>query len=144
MKILNRTQGTIVGSRITLADSWWGRFRGFLGRSEPLPGDGILLAPCDSIHTFGMRFPLDVIFLDADGRVLGLHPVLRPWRIARGKKGVRYVLEVPSGTIDATGTQLGDELSWAPKDQVLWWKQPTTDPKMETVSDDAAMKRRTV
>lgn len=121
MKIVNRTQGTLLGSRVVLADTWWQRFRGFLGRREPSTGDGILLAPCTAIHTFGMGFALDVVFLSEEGRVLDVRRGLRPWRTARGKRGTRYVLEIPPGTIDATGTRVGDELSWAPKQQTIWW-----------------------
>lgn len=124
MKIVNRTQGTLLGSRVVLADTWWQRFRGFLGRREPSTGDGILLAPCNAIHTFGMGFAVDVVFLSEEGRVLDVRRGLRPWRAARGKRGTRYVLEIPSGTIDATSTRVGDELSWAPKQQVIWWTNP--------------------
>jgi uncharacterized membrane protein (UPF0127 family) len=126
MKIINRTQGTVVGSRVRLADTWWGRFWGFLGRGSPSPGEGILLAPCNSIHTFGMRFDIDVIFLSADGEVLSLRQSVPPWRICRGVRGGRYVLEIPSGTIEATSTRVGDELSWATKSQVVWWRTPST------------------
>lgn len=124
MKIINRTQGTVVGSRVRLADTWWGRFWGFLGHGVPSPGEGILLAPCNSIHTFFMRFSIDVIFLSADGEVLSLRSGLRPWRICRGVRGGRYVLEIPSGIIEATKTRVGDELSWATKSQVVWWRSP--------------------
>jgi uncharacterized membrane protein (UPF0127 family) len=61
----------------------------------------------------GMRFPLDVIFLTVDGTVVQLEAFLRPWRIRRGEQTARYVLEVPAGTINATRTKVGDELSWA-------------------------------
>lgn len=113
MKIINRTQGTVLGWRVSLADTWWSRFRGFLGKAAPGRGEGILLAPCNAVHTMGMRFPLDVIFLTVDGTVVQLESFLRPWRIRRGARAARYVLEVPAGTISATRTTLGDELSWA-------------------------------
>lgn len=113
MKIINRTQGTVLGWRVSLADTWWSRFRGFLGKDAPGKGEGILLAPCHAVHTMGMRFPLDVIFLTVDGTVVQLESFLHPWRVRRGAKSTRYVLEVPAGTINATRTQVGDELSWA-------------------------------
>ncbi len=115
MKIVNRTQGTLLGSQISLADTWWSRFRGYLGRSAPKTGEGILLAPCSSIHTFGMVFPLDVVFLNSEGAVLELQEGLRPWRLCRGAVGSRYVLELPEGTVSATRTTVGDELSWTPE-----------------------------
>jgi uncharacterized membrane protein (UPF0127 family) len=112
VKITNRTRRTLLGSQVRMADSWLGRLRGFLGRPEPTRGEGILLLPCNAIHTFGMTFDLDVLFLDAEGKVLELRRSIPPWRIAGRVSGGRYVLEVPVGTIDASGTQVGDELTW--------------------------------
>lgn len=112
MKITNRTRRTLLGSQVRMADSWLGRLRGFLGRREPRQGEGILLLPCNAIHTFGMAFDLDVLFLDGEGKVLELRRSIPPWRITGRVPGGRYVLEVPTGTIDASGTQVGDELTW--------------------------------
>ena len=112
MRITNRTRNTLLGQRVTLASGWWSRLRGYLGRSEPNQGEGILLVHCNGIHTFGMTFDLDVVFLDERGRVLELCRSLRPWRMpVRVSKAV-YVLEVPEGTINSSGTQVGDELTW--------------------------------
>jgi uncharacterized membrane protein (UPF0127 family) len=124
VKIVNRTQGTLLGAQISLADTWWTRFRGYLGRSAPKAGEGILLAPCSSIHTFGMVFPIDVVFLNSEGAVVELHEGLRPWKLCRGTDGSRYVLELPEGTVSATRTTVGDELSWTPERAAAWWKTP--------------------
>jgi uncharacterized membrane protein (UPF0127 family) len=86
--------------------------RGYLGRPEPGTGEGILLVDCSGIHTFGMAFDLDVVFLDGKGRVMKLVRSLRPWRTTRRVTGAVYVLEVPVGTIDNSGTEVGDELTW--------------------------------
>ena len=112
MRIMNRTRGTLLGTRVRLADSWWSRFRGFLLRPEPRFGEGILLTPCNAIHTWGMSFPLDVVFLDASGRVLEVIEGLPPGTTAVRVPGGRYVLEVPTRTIEATGTTVGDTCSW--------------------------------
>ncbi len=112
MRITNRSRNTLLGSRVVLASTWMSRFRGFIGRPEPRRGEGILLLPCDAIHTFWMSFDLDVLFLDEKGTVLEVVRSLRPWRKTRRVRGARYVLEVPVGTVDATGTQVGDELTW--------------------------------
>lgn len=61
---------------------------------------------------FGMRFPLDIVFLDGKGRVLELVSSLRPWKRTRRVPGAAYVLEVPNGTIRISGTEVGDELTW--------------------------------
>jgi uncharacterized membrane protein (UPF0127 family) len=95
-----------------MADSWLGRLRGYLGRPEPQRGEGILLLPCNAIHTLGMKYSLDVLFLDGEGKVLELRRSIPPWRITHRVPGGRYVLEVPVGTIDASDTRVGDELTW--------------------------------
>ncbi len=128
MKIVNRTRGTLLGSQISLADTWWSRFRGYLGRSAPKSGEGILLAPCNSIHTFGMVFPLDLVFLDSEGAVLELREGVPPWRLCRGAGGSRYVLELPEGTVSATRTTVGDELSWT-SERVSVWRRTPADPR---------------
>ena len=112
MRVINRTRRTLVGSRVLVADTWWSRLRGYLGRDEPRRGEGILLIPCNAVHTCGMRFPLDVIFLDGEGRILELAPGMRPWKTTKRISGARSVLEVPAGTVEETGTRVGDLLSW--------------------------------
>jgi hypothetical protein len=97
-----------------VADTWWSRLRGYLGRRRPDEGEGLLLVPCSGIHTYGMTFPLDVLFLDARGRVLQSAPQVPPWHQPMRVQTARYVLEVPVGTIQATGTCRGDELAWMP------------------------------
>jgi len=112
MRITNRSRNTLLGSKVTLASSWMSRLRGYIGRPEPRPGEGILLVRCNAIHTFWMSFDLDVLFLDEKGKVLELVESLRPWRRTRRVPGARYVLEVPAGTVEASGTLVGDELTW--------------------------------
>ncbi len=112
MRIFNETRGTVLGRKVVVADSAWSRLKGFLLRPPPRSGEGILLTPCNAIHTWGMRFPLDVVYLDASGQVLKIVQNLPPWTTSgRVSKG-RYVLEVPVGTIEATGTDVGDICSW--------------------------------
>lgn len=112
MRIVNRTRNTLLGTRVAPAATFWNRLRGYIARPRPKQGEGILLIPCDAIHTWWMTFDLDVLFLDDRGRVLDLVRSLRPWKRTRKVAGARYVLEVPEGTIDASGTRVGDELSW--------------------------------
>ena len=70
MRITNRTRNTLLGTRVVAASTFWSRLRGYIGRSRPKQGEGILLIPCDAIHTWWMAFEVDVLFLDDRGRVL--------------------------------------------------------------------------
>ena len=112
LRIVNRTRNRDLGSRVGLADQWWLRARGFMGRPQPAPGEGLLLSPCRAVHMHGMKFPLDVAFLDRAGSCDGhlLRPEAgAPDRVARR---ARYALEIPAGTLAETGTDEGDLVAW--------------------------------
>jgi uncharacterized protein len=110
VRVANRTRGVVLGTRIAVADRWWLRLRGLLGRSELSPGEGLLLRPCKAIHMAGMAFPLDVGFLDAEGRLIAMYPDLPPRGRTRWHLRARQALELPAGTFAATGSDLGDVL----------------------------------
>jgi uncharacterized membrane protein (UPF0127 family) len=93
-----------------LADGFATRFLGLMGRRALPPDEGLLLAPGGSIHTLFMRFPLDVVFVGADGTALGIRRRLRPWRFARAPRGTRYVLELTAGGQAAGGLEEGSQL----------------------------------
>ena len=95
-----------------LADGPVSRAKGLLGRSELPSGEGILLRPTASIHTFFMRFPIDAVFVDADGRILRIAPDLGPWKTA-SRRGARAVLELPAGECERRGLREGDRLLYA-------------------------------
>jgi uncharacterized membrane protein (UPF0127 family) len=106
----------VVCERCVVADRPHSRLRGLIGRRELAIGDGLLLRPTPSIHTWFMRFPIDVVFLDAELRVLGVRPELRPWRLA-GRRRTRAVLELPGGEARRVGLEPGAVLQFAgPKD----------------------------
>ena len=92
----------------TVEKSFWGKAKGWLGRRQAAPGEGLLLEGCASIHTFGMRFSLDVLFLDRSFRVLKTVRNLKPWRAA-ACSGAWGVLELPAGTV--SGSLEGRRLS---------------------------------
>jgi len=75
-------QGAEPAVRVRRERSVWGRMRGLLGRPPPAPGAGLWLSPCRQVHTVGMRYPIDVVHLDREGRVL-LIETLVPWRVGR-------------------------------------------------------------
>jgi uncharacterized protein len=108
-----RAGGRVVCERCLVADRPWARMRGLLGRAELPRGEGILLRPAGSIHTFFMRFPIDVVFLDGDARVVGVERRLGPWRVAR-RRGAKAVLELPAGAADEAALAAGARLAAAP------------------------------
>ena len=112
LTVRNRSRDATLGTRVGLADGYWSRLRGLLGRKGLDEGEGLLIAPSRGVHMFGMRFPLDVLLLDPEGHVRELYPDLPPGKTTGMHKGVRYALELPVGVIEASGTQAGDELEW--------------------------------
>jgi len=104
--------GVLVAPRVAWAGTSAERRRGLLGRSSLSTGEGIYLAPCEWLHTFGMRFPIDVAFLSAEGRVLALHHGLKPNRISKIVLRAAGVLELPEGTLSITNTEIGDSVQF--------------------------------
>jgi uncharacterized protein len=114
LRVVNETRHTVLGVRVLMADSLYGRLRGFLFRKAPVMGEGILLTPCKGIHMYGMRFPLDVLFIEHTGRVMAIHEGLAPGRRTPVYTQSNYALELPAGAVAATRTLVGDQLSWSP------------------------------
>jgi uncharacterized protein len=117
VRVVNETRQSVLGVRIRMADTVGARMRGFLFRKSPVMGEGIFLAPCKGVHMYGMRFPLDVLFLDRAGTVVALHPGLEPGHRTPVYARANYALELPAGAISATRTLVGDQLSWSPVGQ---------------------------
>ena len=112
VKVTNVTRGTVVGSDVYFASTWWGRARGWLGHPEPAQGEGLLLIPCKGIHMVGMKYPIDVAFLDGDGGVVATYASLAPWQRTKLHSNANTALELPAGTLARTGTVVGDTLTW--------------------------------
>ena len=109
MVLVNATKKTVVSDNCHFANSVLKRMIGLLNRGQFGRGEGLLLDRCYGIHTFGMRFPIDVLFLDKDLRVIRAVRALPPYRTCVVKKSV-YVLEVPTGAIDDSRTSEGDQI----------------------------------
>jgi len=110
--ILRRADGEVVCERCTLANSPLTRLRGLLGRGGLDSGEGLLLQPASSIHTFFMRFPIDAVFLDRALVVVGIAGGVEPWRAA-SRRGANAVLELPAGESFRRGLSEGDQLTLA-------------------------------
>ena len=110
MKAIDRTSGKELALNLVVADTLFARLKGLLGKSALPAGEGLWIKPCNSVHTFGMQFPIDVVFLDKEKRVVGLAKTLRPNRISRLYSSARSVIELPAGTVDAADTVTGDHI----------------------------------
>ena len=109
LRAVNVSKGAkIVACPVEWAGTSAQRRRGLLGRDGLDPEEGMYLAPCGWIHTFRMRFPIDVAFLARDGRVLALHHNLKPNRVSKMVLRAQGVLELSAGRLRATDTHVGD------------------------------------
>lgn len=105
----NLTRGVRLADHARIADSYHTRLVGLLRDTHLEPGDGLWIVPCNSIHSIGMKFVFDAVFLDKDQRVVHLISEMKPWRISKLAFAAHSVLELPPGVIAQTGTQLGDQ-----------------------------------
>ena len=105
---------TPLADRIRVADTWWTRFRGLLGTPALAAGEGLLIEPCRGVHMFGMKYPIDVAFLDRAGRVVGICHRLQPGARSPFVRAARSALELPAGTLAAAGVTEGDTLTLSP------------------------------
>jgi hypothetical protein len=110
LAIRNVDREALLGDRIRVAERWWSRTRGLLGRHLH-QREGLLIRPCRAVHMFGMHYAIDVAFLDAEGRVVAAYPDLRPARMTGYHRSAAAALELPAGMLTRTGTQVGDRLS---------------------------------
>ena len=102
--------GAVVCERCEVPKSSFARARGLLGRTGLERGSGMLIDAAPSVHMFFMRFPIDVVFLDRDWKVVRVVHGLRPWRVAGARRAVA-ALELPAGTAAEAGIEEGDVLS---------------------------------
>jgi uncharacterized protein len=107
--VITNRAGSVVCESCAIADSFTRRLRGLLGRTDLAPGEGLLLRPSGSIHTWFMNFAIDAVFLDRDLRVVHIAGSIPPWRTARGRSA-RAVLELAAGEADRRRIGIGDVL----------------------------------
>ena len=112
MRIYNATRGAELADKAFAARNVWARTVGLLGRAGLKPGEALLIEPCSSIHTAFMRFTIDVLYFDRAGQVVKTVGCLKPFRLSAKWSGARSVIELPSGVIAATGTEVGDQLAF--------------------------------
>jgi uncharacterized protein len=111
IRVLNQTRNAVLATSADVAGTSEKRREGLLKRTGLNPGEGLWIAPCEAVHCFFMKFTIDVLFLSKDLRVVKTRPRLKPWRVS-GSLRAHSTLELPEGTIEATGTKAGDQLEF--------------------------------
>jgi uncharacterized protein len=112
MRVANLTRNTILASHMEVADTGEKRNKGLLGRKSLAPGDGLWIIPCESVHTFFMQFPIDLVYLDRNKQIKKLRSVVPAWRLS-ACLSAHSIMELPAGTIKDSQTQLGDTLEFS-------------------------------
>ncbi len=108
MKALNKTRNVLLADHLEWAGASETRRKGLLGRTAFQRGEGIYIVPTQWIHMIGMKFPIDVAFLDREGKVLAIHHGLKPNRFSKLVLRADGALELPEGILLETGTSRGD------------------------------------
>ena len=108
----NVDTGNVVADRVAVATTHAERAVGLLSRTGLEPGEALWIVPSRGVHTWGMRFAIDIVALDAAGIVVDQVSALKPWRIRLPRRGTAGVLELPSGTLNASGTAIGHRIEF--------------------------------
>ncbi len=101
-----------LAERAGLADRFWQRARGLLGRPPLAEGEGLIIRPCKAVHTLGMEHPIDVAFVDQSGVVLASYEALGPNRRTAWHSRADCAIELPAGALDRASVGVGDRISW--------------------------------
>lgn len=112
MKALNTRNRKILADDVELAVRVTERMKGLLGRTQFIKGKSLWIKPCKSIHTIGMRFPIDIIFLDRNNIIINIKHHFLPNRMSTLFLNSASVLELPSGTLMTTDTRVGDQIEF--------------------------------
>jgi hypothetical protein len=113
LKAVNLSRATVLATNLEVAGSGEKRRKGLLGRDGLSPGEGLWIVPCESVHTFFMRFPIDLVYLDRGNRIRKVRSSVGAWRLSACFRA-HSVLELPAGTVRDTQTQSGDTLEFTP------------------------------
>src|SRR6266496_2788614 len=116
---VNRSRGVVLAEDVRIANTHWTRLRGLIGTNESAfrAGQALWIVPSRGVHTIAMGFPLDVLYLDRARRVIHFEESVRPWRFAPIRVSAASVLELPTGTIRKSRTEIGDEIDMATANQ---------------------------
>lgn len=130
--VYNQTRESFLSLAVTVADTLLTRLRGLIGRSRVGADEGLWLVPSRGVHTVGVRVPLDLIYLDANYRVVHLEEYFPTFRIAPLRTQAESVLELPTHTIYSSQTQIGDQLVVCVADEMDHWLERAVSQSMGT------------
>jgi uncharacterized membrane protein (UPF0127 family) len=116
LQVRNLTRGTTLATQLEVAGSGSTRRKGLLGREGLAPGEGLWIVPCESVHTFFMRFPIDLVYLDRKNRIRKLRSTVVPWRLSACFTA-HSILELPAGVIRASQSERGDVVEFLPVEE---------------------------
>lgn len=111
MNIYNSTKNTLISDKVEVAKTFWTRTCGLIPRKEILKGESLMIEPCCSVHTFFMRFPIDIIFVDRENKVIALYENVGRNKALPIHPGAKYVIELCAGEISALNVEKGDFIS---------------------------------
>lgn len=114
VKIINVSKNTILAERAEIADTFWPRLKGLLGRKQLDPKTGLILKTCTSIHTLFMRFPIDAVFVDSKNRIIKTYHALPAWRLSAILFNSAFCIELPAGTLLASRSEARDYVQIIP------------------------------
>ena len=110
-KIINLSRDITLSDNAVIADTLSGRIKGLLGRKKLKEGEALVIKPCNSVHTFFMRFSIDLLFVDRQERIVKIVQAMPPFRLSSISFSASYVIELPAGSISSTQTKIGDRIS---------------------------------
>jgi uncharacterized membrane protein (UPF0127 family) len=117
-QVRNLTRGTTLATQLEVAGTGASRRKGLLGRNGLAAGEGLWIVPCESVHTFFMRFPIDLVYLDRHHHIRKVRSAVGPWRLS-ACLAAHSILELPAGVVEATRTERGDRLEFVPAERQL-------------------------
>lgn len=116
MQLVNLTTGDVLADKVETADTFFKRFKGLMLKKYMPESYAMHLKPCRSIHTFFMKFPIDVLYLDGENNIVGIEENLAPGKIGKKVKKARTVVELPKGQISKTETEVGHSIGYKTSD----------------------------
>lgn len=114
LHVENLTRQVTLVERGRVANNFWTRLRGLMGVRQLTPGQGLLIDPCNNVHTHFMRIPIDVLYVNEKDQVVAIDAQMPTWRFGRFHRGACRVIELPSGTVTRTTCAVGDQLRILP------------------------------